>query len=302
MKVKERHFPYPVLADFSDDFQNSSYETDLQYTVATSEFLLTVKHSLDNKEMLELIRNGDAVYSTHVECSKTQTRLVESTSNASQKLIIDPSKVENKIEVCTFVIATREIEKYTNSYFDDDYQGYTFNVSRGDILAVGYDYNIYIEKERVNNSESIIQFEKAELDFKEPFRINFDTNRLVVTLSKKNYDLYTHLIEYEELLPVLYSMIGIPVVSSALHVIGAEIRDNDSTQDDGYSNKRWYKVLIEKIQETGKDPYDYKIYEESSDIIMLAHKILDDPLTNSLNSLVNLYDYGYDESSEGDFS
>lgn len=302
MKIKERHFPYPVLADFSDDFQQSSYETDIVHAVDSSEFILTVKHYLTNKEIIDLIQNGDAVYSTHIECSKTQTRLMDTSSINSQKITIDSSEVENKIEVCTFIVATRKIEKYSNSSFDEDYQGYIFTVNKGDILAIGYDYNINIEKEQINNSESIIQFERAEPDIKEPFKINFDTSRLVVTLNKKNYDLYKELIEQEELLPVLYSIIGVPVISSALHVIGSEIMSDDNSLNEGYSSKRWYKVLIEKIQEVGADPYDYRNYEESSEVILLAQKILEDPLSISFNRLASLYDDGYDESSEGEFA
>ncbi|MBU9714117.1 hypothetical protein [Evansella tamaricis] len=288
MKVKERHFPYPVLADFTDDFVQGSYETDISYNIESTKIVLTIKHSLNNIGLLDLINNGDANYITHIECPKTQFRLLESSTQETQELILDASKIDNGIEVCTFIVATKKIENYTNMDFDNDFEGYSFTLNKGDILAVGYDFNISIDKEELNKSESIIQFEKSEDDAK-PFTIFFESNRLIVKLNGKNYSLYNSIIEYNELLPILYSLIGVPVISSALQVIGSELNDEEGSIDDGYSDCRWFKVLVEKIKEKNKDPYDPQIYDEL-EVILLAQEILEDPLSKSLDTLINIYD------------
>src|SRR5699024_8008041 len=152
MKVKERHFPYPVLADFSDDFNKSSYETDIDYTINRDQFVLNVKHALNNEELAKMIEDGKAEYATHIECPKTQKRLLNTSNIQHQEVILDAADIENKIEVCTFVIATMSLSNYTNSDFDVDYEGYVFNLNKGDILAIGHDYNISVEKEQKNDA------------------------------------------------------------------------------------------------------------------------------------------------------
>ena len=293
MKVKERHFPYPVLADFSDDYQGSSYETDISYDVNNKEFVLTVKHDLNNDELKHLIENNRATYCVHVECAKTQTRILQPSVDSIQQVKLKASQIDKSIEVCTFLVANTDIEKYANPQFDDDYKGYTFNIKKGDILAIGYDYNINIEKDQLNDSESIIQLEKKEDGTNDSFSINFNTERIVVSLNSENYALYNNLAGQDELQPVLHSLIGIPVLSSALRAISEEI-SNENDLDEGNSELRWFKILIEKVIALGLDPKDENTYE---DPINLAQKILNDPFSKSLNAL---YKFNEVEDEEGD--
>lgn len=297
MKVKERHFPYPVLADFSNDFIHCSYDTDVTYTINQSQFLLTIKHSLNNIELAKLISDGDAKFSTHIECSRTQLRMLDTTDKLVETVSIDASKIEKEIEVCTFIIANNSIPSYKNDLFHSDYEEYNINLNKGDILAIGNDYNIVIEKEKVTDSESIIQL-VINGDVKaEPFSMLYNSDKIVVKLNERNFFMYNVLAEREEITPVLHSLIAVPVISSALQIIEMEVDQDESGVNEGdYSNYRWFSVLLEKIRAIGLDPMDSNIYE---DTIGLTHKILDDPLSKSLDKLNNFYDsYLYEEGEE----
>jgi len=296
MKVKERHFPYPVLADFSDDFNKSSYETDIDYTINRDQFVLNVKHALNNEELAKMIEDGKAEYATHIECPKTQKRLLNTSNIQHQEVILDAADIENKIEVCTFVIATMSLSNYTNSDFDVDYEGYVFNLNKGDILAIGHDYNISVEKEQKNDAESIIQFVKSK-ESKKTFDIEYESNKILVKLDEEQYALYNSLAADEELLPVLYSLIGVPVITSALQVIGNEIQNIDSGNTI-YSDYRWFRVLEEKISSLGEDPYNESIYGEVESL-ELTQRLLENPLSSSLQALVDYNDN--DEDAEEDF-
>ncbi|PAE17651.1 hypothetical protein CHH91_02465 [Virgibacillus sp. 7505] len=293
MKVKERHFPYPVLADFSGDYQGSSYETDITYDVNREEFVLTVKHDLNNKELTNLIANNNAKYCVHIECAKTQNRILETSVTSVQQVNLKASVIEKSIEVCTFIVANTEIENYTNSQFDDDYKGYTFNVSKGDILAIGYDFNINIEKDQISDSESIIQIEKNVSDSSEPISITLNTERIVVSLNSEIYALYTNLAGQDELQPILHSLIGIPVVSAALQAMSEEISDDNDFYNET-SDLRWFKILFEKINALGLDPEAENTYEEP---INLAQRILNDPFSKSLKALYSIME---DDSEDGE--
>lgn len=293
MKVKERHFPYPILADFSNDYTQSSYETSITYDVTSEEFILYVKHSLDNRELEELIANKKAKYCVHIECPKTQTRFLEATQKNKQHLRVKASNIEKNLEVCTFIAANEDIIDYNNQNFDADYKGYSFNLKKGDIIAIGFDYNISIEKDKINESESILQLEKGNENTKEAFKITYNTDRIVVKLNPQNYTLYNNLADQDELQSVLHSLIGVPVLTSALQVVAQEMED-ETEIDEGVSGFRWFRILIEKIKAIGLDPYDATIYEET---VSLAQKILNDPFSKSLEALNN---YNDDYDGDGD--
>ncbi|MCA0970655.1 hypothetical protein LCM20_08655 [Halobacillus litoralis] len=295
MRVKERHFPYPVLADFSDDYKKGSYETEISYDVTKDEFILRVKHSLDSKELYSDILRGRAMFCVHIECSKTQMRILSKSKEEKQEVKVKASDIDQRIDVCTFVIANEDIKGFSNESFDDDYKGYTFEVSKGDILAIGDDYLINIEKDKSNDSESILQLEKSlEDNPKENFSLTFATDRIVVTLNQEDYKTYNELANTEQLLPILHALIGVPALSAALQLISQEMSD---ANEDEYSSYRWYRVLMEKIEYLGLDPYDEKVYEEP---IQLAQKILDNPLSKSLLSLSNIYEGLYDGMEDDD--
>jgi hypothetical protein len=295
MRIKERHFPYPVLADFSDDFVDSSYETHVTYDITPTHFILFIKHALNNEELFDMVKRGEAVFTTHIECAKTQTRLIEASAEVEQKILINASLIEKSIEVATFLIANVQLKGYSNKKFDEDYYGYDFNINKGDILAIGSDYIINLEKEKENNSESIIQIEKVR-DNEPPMDLFFDSEKIVVHLSSDLYSEYFSLSENDNLLPVLHALIGIPALTAALQIIKNEIEEDDTLKE-GNSNYRWYQVLTEKIVSLGINIQDLQNYDEI-DILKLTQRIMGSPLSLSLKSLMKFTEDFQDEENE----
>lgn len=76
MEIKNRLFPYPVLCIENDDYINCEFNIKFNQFEELKEIVLQFEVELNNNELLELIRQGEAEYIVHIECSNTSFRKV----------------------------------------------------------------------------------------------------------------------------------------------------------------------------------------------------------------------------------
>ena len=76
MEIRNRLFPYPVLCLENDDYIDCEFRVLTNQIEELKDIVLQFKIELDNKDLLDLIRDGKAEYLIHVECSNTSFRKV----------------------------------------------------------------------------------------------------------------------------------------------------------------------------------------------------------------------------------
>lgn len=82
MDIRHRLYPYPVLSDMTNDYVNSSFGMQLEVSQGMKEICLSIALQLDNKEIEQLIDEGEAEYVIHIECSYTSYRTVIKTDES----------------------------------------------------------------------------------------------------------------------------------------------------------------------------------------------------------------------------
>ena len=86
MDIRNRHFPYPVLSDFSDDYVDAGFLTEIKLARELNDIIFSFTSLLDNNELLELISEDKAEYVYHLECSQTSFRKIVKTDRKSTRL------------------------------------------------------------------------------------------------------------------------------------------------------------------------------------------------------------------------
>ena len=102
-------------------------------------------------------------------------------------------------------LAAKPIAKYKNSNFHPDYGKLTFNVRKGDTLAVGHDRTFTADKKtdplrKVASIFSIVQDDRPEA---KPMDIDSSGSKVLIKLSKENFDSYMVLKHEAAYRPVL---------------------------------------------------------------------------------------------------
>ncbi|MBO8161845.1 MAG: hypothetical protein H0Z24_09465 [Thermosipho sp. (in: Bacteria)] len=284
MRIRYRQYPHPVLSHFSDDIVGCMFETELDIDAAKSIYKFKACCRTDNKDFMDLIKDRKACFAFHIECAATRFRKIFTSFQEEFSFIISADELDGRVEICSFILATEDIADYRNNNFHHDYKGILFKVKKGDILAVDRDRIFFAEKEvdPLKKIPSIFTVAPNENQDAPPIDIDATNNRVVILLSKENFDRFKNLQLDQGLHSTLASLLVIPALISLLEMVKESVREG-STGVSEYEELRWFRVLVNKLKDIGIDIYNYNSFTDST--IKIAQELIGNPLTSSLKNL-----------------
>lgn len=280
MDIRNRLYPYPVLSENTDDYIDSSFSIDkVDVRKGIGEIEFSVNLTLNNDGIKELLDSNHAEIVVHIECSQTCFRtLIRNTEmNITHK--VREHFLNGKVSLCVFIIAKSDLKGYTNISLNEDYEGMTFDMNRGSILAIGGQVNVDIikEVEELSKIPSIFSICRCAEDTDESMKIDICGEKIAITLCNDSFQNYKIIAENPRMIPVFHSMVIIPALIYAFETLKHE--DLDS-----YSDLRWYKAINRTLQK-----YNLMLNKETLENIPsyeIAQKLLDLPLNKAFNTLV----------------
>lgn len=278
MDIRARLYPYPVLSADNDDYVDSELSFEVKAKQQVREIELDISLVLKNDELQDMIDRDKAEFLVHIECSKTCYREVVRTSNTNLKMNIADRKLNGRVSICLFIVASHSIEGYTNSHFNEDYAGMNFDIERGGILAVGGQVNIQVTKEAEELSKvpSIFTIcRSATQSEDDSMQINLDRDKIIITLCDDSFKNYKILCNNTSKLPIFHAMVIIPALIYALECIR---KDGIET----YENRRWFKAIRRTLANYGIELN--KEILEMKPSYMLAQKLMDVPVNKAFVS------------------
>ena len=236
----------------------------------------------NNADLLKLIEQKKARYAVHVECTQTRYRNIFKSETDKFTFDVPASMLDGRVEVTSFILASKPVEKYRNDCFHPDYTKLTFRVRKGDTLAVGHDREFTAEKKSDPLRKVPSIFSIVPSDETDATGLDIDTSgpKVRITLSRPNFDAYTALKADQSLHPMLSAAVIVP----ALVTVIDEIRRAAAEKNiDGYADRRWFMVVARRLRELGIDPGNADSFLESS--LRIAHELVGQPLSASLEGL-----------------
>ncbi|MEY9141831.1 hypothetical protein [Mammaliicoccus lentus] len=279
MQLKPDFFPYPVLSNDMDDFVNSKFNVDLEYThESPTNIKLIAKFDIEDEKIKQLIVQNQARYALHIEGkSSSFRRLIKSRENTNEiKIDLSATEISGLIEVNMMVIANEKIEGYTNENFNPDYYGENYEVKfieKGDILAFDTMATINLE---FSNIEDLGAQSMIRVSGKDQKYMSVDTNGDVIHiyLPVKENHAYINLSKSNH---VKEKLLLSTIVLPALTVVIERIKQNEISEDSA-----WFLTLMKILEKYG---YLGVEYLKNRDSMEIAQQLLDFPFKDCL------YDY-----------
>lgn len=246
-----RLYPYPIRGKDYGDYLTEDFDVSIDMIKDGSSFILNFNSHLNDPVLKKLIRDNKVKYCYHLECSKTAFREVIKTDNPSEKCRIDGRNVFGLLQVCPFLIATENIENYSNPDFVKDYKGMVFNIDAGCPLAIGKQVNFDIEKNNTDSSsrESIFSICPSHDKTQNSFKIEFyNEDKITITLPALIYEQYGLFNQNAQLRPILHSIVIIPALIYVLDTINAEYNFNKQLSE-SFTGSKWFRTLSNSINE-----------------------------------------------------
>ncbi|XRG77006.1 hypothetical protein V5E38_14225 [Rossellomorea sp. GAMAL-10_SWC] len=285
MKISERFYPHPVLSPFSDDILNSKFEFKLKVDALRDKYIINFKFNLVNSDLKSYINLGLAVFAVHIECPTTRTREMHRFNIDENSIFIDAHKLDGKVEISAFVLAINNISHYVNKKFNLDYSGRTFEIFKGDVLAVAEGKSFTADKDvdELKNLPSIFTIWRNDQLTADPFDVDLEQdNKIVIKLSKQNFEYYAQLAKNNEFAKTLATMLILPTLVSILE----QFKRPDFSYEQ-YEEFKWFRIIERKLK-------SFNIYLKSNNdfadsSIVVAQKLIGDPLSGSLKDLFDSF-------------
>ena len=290
MNISKRVYPYPVLYEGGSDYSDSSFEVERKYEMyGVGTLKMTFDFLLDNKELLQLIENGSAKYTVHVECSKTSYRIIRKFSVNHVEIDIPLTDVNQRLEVVALLLLEKDIDKFSCDDWSEDFEGLKFSLSRGSVLAYKMFPDINVEKknEGLSTSESIIAIYKRISDDKVPMEVRLDDEKIKIGLGKMEYETY----QAHKGNPAQLSVLNAMIIFPALVYVFAELRQNllEDIEYNPYDGKAWYTSLVRAYANRGMN-FEEEIMDEGNTPIKLAQDVMERPVEKAIENFNAAWD------------
>lgn len=291
MNITKRLYTYPVLSEERDDYVDSIFDAEVQYKMnGVNNLQFDFDIEMDNKDLQRMILAGDAEYVIHIECANTsfRTAIHDISNHVSKEIPI--GRINGRIEIIVLIATKKDVSHFVNSKWDDDYQGLSFELSKGSILAYKNIPVIDIVKnyEEFNSASSIFKVYKRLTSEPKPMEIDLSTAQIGIGVGLQKYEIYSRFCDKEELQPILNSMMIFP----ALVYVFEELKQENGI--DNYSGRNWYVSLSKAYEKRGIDLADELLNSDKTSV-QLAQEAMELPLNAALRKFADLFENGEEE-------
>lgn len=236
-------YPYPVLYAENDDYKNSSFTVNIDVNHFFGDVKIRAAFHLQNEEIERLINKEQCVFTLHIECGQTSYRSIFTTMEKKLEVTIPAKSLRGKVTIHSFIVANEPIPQYTNASFNEFYQGLSFNLEKGNIVAIGeaVDVNLYEDPTELLNLPSIVKITKSlKNDYME---VDMYSDLIVIELPEYEYNEYA-----ANANSGLKQTILTAVIVPALVYVFSRISVSNKEDLAGFT---WYQVLEKIFADSG---------------------------------------------------
>lgn len=224
MQLGSRLFPYPVLNNAKELSEfNDSATFELKITLdGNGEIIKTrdkavlkdVHFVLADDDLMSLYREGKISCFLIVESPSSIYREKYPLTNEPQTYEIPIGSLKDDVFISAYCVATCDIDNYRSSSFDEDYQGYSFNIKKYDIVAADDGMKFVMDRnlDEDNKVSSIFVIIKSDANSN---TISYDmkSDKIHIYMPPKEHAKYSNLKVDPRWNDIFFSMIAIPVLS-----------------------------------------------------------------------------------------
>lgn len=276
MRINNLSLPHPVLG-IGDDVRGS-YTVDFQVELNKEKISLKVRQNIINRTLRTLIDGKKAVFTVEINCHQTFYRQSLLNSEESYVLEIPSACLRNKVIVNFYITVTQDLAEYQIDEANEDYSGYRFDISKGDVLAYGgfTSFNAPKDWQALLAVTSFMQIEKYDKT-EGPLQFVLTQDKVVIQMSQNDYERYNEYKAAKNLYPIFH---GSFVFAALLHALYNMNSSKESADTD------WYQALDDRLNTEEK--FKGLDIQQIDHIPEIAQKLLDNPIYRELVGIKNI--------------
>lgn len=300
MLVGKRIFPYPTL---NVQKNLSSYKEtmfDFNFDVKQIEEDLIIDNiqiQINNDELNLMIKNDIISLYILIECSSSIYRQIFKYDNNLETISLNIRDFKGKTQVSCYGVANDEIYDFRSADFVDEYQGFSFNIHKHNILIIddGKTFPVQYDEDYDKVISSIFNVIKNIDGDQKLVSIDIKTRTIDISLPEKQYKTYENFNDAEETKKIFFSILLIPALVKGLNLVFQKIlADEFDDIDDIKTDFEWFNSVVARYKEIFKTELTIEDLKEK-DMFELAQGLIDYPIIKSVDEIYDYYRGGDDE-------
>lgn len=289
MQIGNKMFPYPTINNIGlrNCFKETTYAFKCNdYNDGQNYILEDAYVEINNENIKRLMLEGYLGVGLIIECSTTVYRKMYEITTEPQTIKIPIGDLRDRVEISCYIYAKKDIERFEDDDFLEDYNGYSFKIDKNDIIAIddGYttviDYDESVDK-KVSSIFQIIRDKSAD-----SMVIEKKAKKIVISLPDEQFTYYDNLRRNDNFQNIFFSMIAIPALTYCLKEFQDAVRAGDYDLDSIEMEYNWF-ISVRKAY---KNQFDIELNEEilkNTNVSVVAQKLLNN---GNLKGIKDLFD------------
>lgn len=249
------NYPYPVIRAELQDYRSTIFKGSLKVNLRPNGYVVYPSFEIHNTGIEKLISQGRMTYALEVQCSATWFRKLFIV-NKNGAIFLDPSNLHERVDLTPCIVATTPISDFTNSDFDKEYSGISFDINSGDIIAIGETkfFDAIYMNDVIKNGSSIVNVTGSEKA--KEISCDFTSNRITITMPAEQYVNYVECGAMKTKIKTLNAILIVPALIEGIGIIAQDM--NTPEAQSGLSSKAWYKTInvnLKRVSENNETKY-----------------------------------------------
>lgn len=275
MNFNNISFPHPVLGvanEVSSQIKKIGTE-DVSINPNNHSYEVKVKYTFDDEVLKQMVQEGKAEFICEATCSNTLYREIIRSEKPKIGFEIPRKQVKGRVEFVCLLVAKENIESYSNANFHSDYNGFSFEIEQGEVLAYfgDFSFNADIKYEKLKAVSSFMEIvPNEELTYT---HVDLKKNKIEIQLPIETYKLYqSDFISQEvKFAPVFHSSIVLNALLTALYNF------------EEHKDYLWAKVIDYRLK--NEKQFKDMNFDEKENVPEIAQMLLGNPFKRLLEGL-----------------
>ena len=244
------NYPYPVIRSYIEDYKTTVFKGALTVNLQPDGYLIRPNFEVNNSGIGELLKNGTFTYAVEVQSPATWYRKLFTVKD-NKPIHINPIYVHERVEIVPCIVATVPFSSFSNEDFEDEYQGISFEIKSGDIIAIGEvrSFDALYQNDVIKNGSSIVSINGDEAA--KEIVCDYSGSIITLTLPAAQYSDYTECGCLKAKHKTLNAILTIPVLVEAIGIIADDESNPDQTS--GFESKAWYKTIVVNLKRAAEN-------------------------------------------------
>ena len=278
MKFNDVSFPHPVLG--IGDSIKGKFKFNPDITSTTDTYTISIFCEHDNNDLISLIKSNQAEFYCEVYCSNTLYRKTVTSGSNQIKFEIPKKNVKGKVSFTCALIAKSPIQNYQNKMAHPDYDGYSFDIDHGDVLAFfgEFNFNADINYEKLKAVSSFMEVVENRDETAVYTNIDLNKSKIEVQLPTEDYNLFAKdsISKEPKFAPIFHSSIVFNALLIALYNF------------ESYKHLLWAKVIDYRLE--NEKLFENISIEDKVNIPEIAQRLLGNPFRRVISKLQDIFE------------